>query len=93
MINKIENPNNDNLGEKTFVVVFATEDNQTLTISRNSSDIHSITLNTGERSNIKKLPTDTVTIENAIVEATDSIGAFTQLRRVEDRFIRADLIS
>ena len=45
------------------------------------------------RRNIKKLPEDTVTIENATVDATDSIGAFTQLRRVEDRFIRADQIS
>ena len=93
MINRIENPNNDNLGEKTLIVVSSTEDNQTLTISRDGSAIHSATLNTGDTSNFKKLPTDTVTIENANVEATDSIGAFTQLRRVEDRFIRADLIS
>lgn len=93
MINRIENPNNDNLGEKTLVVVSSTEDNQTLTISRNGSSIHSATLNTGDTSNFKKLPTDTVTIENGIVYATDSYGAFGQYRNVKDRFIRADQIS
>ena len=92
MINRIENPNNDNLGEKTLVVVSSTEDNQTLTISRDGSDIHSATLNTGDTSNFKKLPTDTVTIENAIVYATDNVGLFGQYRNVKDRFIRADQI-
>ena len=89
---ELENLDNDNVGSSTFVVVRPTEDNQTLTISRDGTDIYTATLNLDERVNIKKLPSDTITIAQALVEGTDNVGEFITLRRVKDGFIRADQI-
>jgi hypothetical protein len=92
MIN-IENADNDNIDSSTFVVVFATEDNQTLTISRDGTDIHTATLNLNERVNIIKLAQDTITIDNALIKGTNNSGEFVTYRRVEDDLIRAYQIS
>jgi len=89
----IENADNDNIDSSTFVVVFATEDNQTLTISRDGTDIHTATLNLNERVNIIKLAQDTITIANGLIHGTNNLGEFVTCRRVEDDLIRADQIS
>ncbi len=89
----IENADNDNIDSSTFVVVFVTEDNQTLTISRDGTDIHTATLNLNERVNIMKLAQDTITIANGLINGTNNLGEFITCRRVEDDLIRADQIS
>lgn len=89
---ELENLNNDNVESSIFVVIMPTEDNQTLTINRDGTDIYTATLNLDERANIKKLSSDTITIDNALVIGTNSIGEFTTIRAVKDGIIRADQI-
>ena len=89
----IENADNDNIDSSTFVVVFATEDNQTLRTSRDGTDIHTATLNLNERVNIIKLAQDTITIANGLINGINNLGEFVTCRRVEDDLIRADQIS